>query len=106
VIGQLPGSADGLGALYGPIACGVLVCAPSGAVAYANAAAEELLGLCAAVMVGRQPAELWATVGEDGQALGPTDQPAALALHTGRPVRQRTLGILRPDGTARAAGYR
>jgi diguanylate cyclase (GGDEF)-like protein/PAS domain S-box-containing protein len=99
VVRELRASDEWLGALYVLIACGVVVRGAAGEIVYANPAAEELLGLPAGELRGQQPDRLWTTTDEAGEALSPAEQPDTLVLRTGRPVRKRTLGIVRPDGT-------
>ena len=41
----------------------------------------------------------WSSLREDGSELPREEHPAAIALRTGRPVRDVTLGVHRPDGS-------
>jgi PAS domain S-box-containing protein len=87
--------------LFEAVPCGLLERDATGAMRQVNAAAEELLGLPRAQLLGYRPDQLWATVREDGAPLEPTDAPAAIALRTGQPVRQTILGVRRPAGELR-----
>jgi diguanylate cyclase (GGDEF)-like protein/PAS domain S-box-containing protein len=96
-----PAVVEDFGALYGAIACGVLLVEASGAVVYANPAAEAILGLDASAMLGQPPSGLWALAREDGTLLAPTERPEALALASGQAERRQLLGLTRPDGSHR-----
>jgi PAS domain S-box-containing protein len=67
-----------------------------------NAAAERLLGLTGAQLVGRTCLDpRWQAVHADGTAWPGDDHPAMQALRSGLPVRDETMGIERPgDGRA------
>ncbi len=79
---------------------GVVVHEPSGAIRMANAAAEAILGLSSDQMAGRVPLDSrWRLVRPDGEPAGPEDIPSEITRTTGRPCRQVTLGVHRPDGS-------
>ena len=86
-----------LRSLYEAIACGILVRDRSGKIVHANAAAEEILGLTAARMIGRMSDDLWAAVAEDGDILAAADRPGMVALRTGSSVQSFTMGVDRPN---------
>lgn len=67
-----------------------------GHVLQANPAARRLLGVGPGSDL-RQ--DRWAVVGEDGAPIPEADLPEREAFDTGRPVRARTQGIGRPNGT-------
>ncbi|HEY7061869.1 MAG TPA: EAL domain-containing protein [Chloroflexota bacterium] len=96
-----PAAALDFGALYGAIACGVLLLDPAGAIAYANDAAERIFGLGADTIRGQAPASRWPATREDGTPLAPAEQPGAVVLAGGQPLRKQVLGIVRPDGAPR-----
>jgi PAS domain S-box-containing protein len=84
------------------LACGVLILDASGAVVYANAAAERLLGVTSAQLRGRVPlGALWTATDADGQPVPEAESPPILALRTGRPVLGRVLSFAGPDGERR-----
>jgi diguanylate cyclase (GGDEF)-like protein/PAS domain S-box-containing protein len=87
--------------LYAGIACGVVVRGTSGEVIYANPAAEQILGLSLVQMRGRAPESLWQATREDGSDLPISERPGATVLWTRRPVRNRVVGVRRPDGERR-----
>jgi len=70
----------------------------AGRVTSANKAAEHILGLSHDQLLGRTPRDpRWKVVREDGSESPPEDQPAQVALRTGRPVLNVTLGVYHPD---------
>ncbi len=97
----LPALEPWLDALYGPLACGVVVSAATGEVLYANRAAEAIFGLSAEQMRGRVPEALWRAHREDGTPLPAGDWPSTVVLRTEQPVRGMTLAVTRPDGEQR-----
>jgi PAS domain S-box-containing protein len=73
---------------------GLVVQEAGGAVAECNAAACALLGLPAEELRGRRSlAPDWKCLREDGTPFPAEDQPPAVCLRTGRPVRDVTLGL-------------
>jgi diguanylate cyclase (GGDEF)-like protein/PAS domain S-box-containing protein len=87
--------------LYGALGYGVVVRGRSGEVIYANAAAEDIVGLPLDQMRGRAPEALWQATGEDGEELPIGERPGVRVLRTRRPVRKLTVGVRRPDGERR-----
>jgi PAS domain S-box-containing protein len=78
---------------------GLFVQEPSGRITEANASAERILGCPRESFVGRPVTETpWSTVREDGTPLPPEERPAGICLHTGQPVRNAVIGVVRPDG--------
>lgn len=79
---------------------GVAVHEPSGAIRIANAAAETILGLTGDQMAGREAIDpRWRLVLPNGNPAGPEEIPSEITRATGRPCRQVSLGVHRPDGT-------
>jgi diguanylate cyclase (GGDEF)-like protein/PAS domain S-box-containing protein len=100
-VSEPAGAVTDFGALYGAIACGVLLLEPGGTIGYANRAAAALFGLAASGMIGGTLAGLGPTRGEDGTPLAPADRPELAALASGKPVHRQIVGITRPDGGQR-----
>ncbi len=78
-------------------AVGLVVQSAAGVIEAATPAAENILGLTLAQMLGRDSADpRWAAIDEDGVALRPQDHPAMRAIETGSPVRGAVIGVHRP----------
>jgi diguanylate cyclase (GGDEF)-like protein/PAS domain S-box-containing protein len=78
-------------------AAGLVVQSASGVIEAATPAAENILGLTLAQMLGRDSADpRWAGVDEDGVALRPQDHPAMRAIEAGSPVWGSVMGVHRP----------
>ncbi len=87
------------GALLECAQTGMFVTEPSGVIAVANAAAHRILGVPAGGLVGRSPLDpRWRPTQPDGSAVVAEELPAAITRSTGQPVRDRELGVGRPDG--------
>jgi len=67
-----------------------------------NPAAERMLGLAAAELIGR-PANIVASavklIHEDGSGCSWDNHPAIITSRTGQPLRDAVRGVCRPDGT-------
>jgi len=71
---------------------------PAGRVTSSNSAAERILGLSRDQLFGRTPRDpRWKVVHEDGSEFPSENQPAQVALRTGQPVSDVTLGVYHPD---------
>ncbi len=91
-----------LWAVYAALACGVVVLDTAGRVVDANAAAADLLGVPLERMRGQVLADyVWRPRRPDGSVIPLAERPAMVALRTGRPQRNVTGQITRPDGTCR-----
>ena len=76
---------------------GLVVQSAAGVIEAATPAAENILGLTLAQMLGRDSADpRWAAVDEDGVALRPQDHPAMRAIEAGSPVSGAVMGVHRP----------
>lgn len=65
-----------------------------------NARAEEILGLSAAQMEGRDSLDpCWRTVHEDGTPFPGAAHPVPACLQTGKPQRDVIMGVHKPNGT-------
>ena len=85
---------------YRAMSEGVVLHASDGAIQTANDSAARLLGLTLAQLMGRSPMDpRWGLVNEDGRAARPEEIPSEITRLTGRPVRNRVLGVNRPDGS-------
>lgn len=88
--------------VFGAVAEGVVVKDAAGRMVSCNAAAENILGLTAAQIVGSTPMHpQWRTIHEDGSHFPAHEHPSMKALETGRPVRDVVMGVYRPDGSLR-----
>src|SRR5688500_7286121 len=78
---------------------GILVYDAQLRVTAANAAAERIIGVPLAVMMGKPGfTSLVPTVREDGTPLAPEDRPTRITLRTGQAQTGQVLGIQRPGG--------
>lgn len=83
--------------LFERMAQGVVYQDAGGGIFMANPAAEEMLGLTFDQMQGRTSIDpRWRAIREDGTDFPGEQHPAMEALHTGRPVRNRVMGIFHP----------
>jgi PAS domain S-box-containing protein len=102
---RVPGSwVSGLGDAVLPVLFdiaeeGLVFHGPDGAVAEWNSAAERILGIPGerlagshSILPGRQ------AIQEDGQPMRPEDEPACVALRTGRPCRAHAVRLQGADG--------
>jgi diguanylate cyclase (GGDEF)-like protein/PAS domain S-box-containing protein len=81
---------------------GVAVLDAGGTILACNAAAATILGRSARQLVGNVPLDLdLRVVSEDGSPLPPKDYPSAEALRSGKPLRERVIGVHHPDGDLR-----
>ena len=92
-------SEEQLKSIFSAVSEGIVVLDRKLRVIQTNAAAERILGLPANYLLGRTDDERLAReVREDGSLFTPEDIPSAVALRTGRPVRDVVIGLQRPDG--------
>lgn len=81
---------------------GVVVQSQDGLILTCNAAAERILGLTTAQMLGRAPVDsYWQAVREDGSPCPRDEHPAMVTLRTGRPLTNVILGIQQPNSERR-----
>lgn len=79
---------------------GVVVQRSDGSIAFANTAAERILGLPADQLAGRTSVDpRWSAEHEDGSPFPGSEHPAMVALATGTSVRNVFMSVHRPDGT-------
>ncbi|TVT52098.1 EAL domain-containing protein [Amycolatopsis rhizosphaerae] len=76
---------------------GVLVIGPSGRLLSANPAAERILGLPEADLLGSSPRE-WPVYDERGNRLSPDEFPSAVVRRGGKALQGRVLRVPRPGG--------
>ena len=82
------------------IAEGVIVHDATGKVIFANASAEQILGITIDQMNAEDTVpEFWRTIHEDGTPVSTEDYPAIITLRTGRSLTNQILGIYRQDET-------
>ncbi|MEH3053779.1 MAG: diguanylate cyclase [Patulibacter minatonensis] len=85
--------------LASAMAAGVVLQDRFGVIRDCNRAAQQLLGLEAAHVLGRSSLDRrWRSVYPDGRDMPGTEHPAMRTLETGEPLRDQVLGIHRPDG--------
>jgi diguanylate cyclase (GGDEF)-like protein/PAS domain S-box-containing protein len=78
---------------------GVGVLDEDGRILHCNQAATAILGRSSFQLIGRTPLELnLGAIGEDGTPLPVDDYPSAEARRSGKPVRERIIGIDHLDG--------
>ncbi len=93
-------SASRMRTLFLAMEAGVVYLDASAAIVDANPAAERLLGLTRDELLRRTSEDArWGAVHEDGTPFPDEQHPAMVALRTGRPVRDVTMGVL--DGHSR-----
>jgi PAS domain S-box-containing protein len=79
---------------------GMLVYDRSLTVLAANRAAERILGVPLAQLIGKAGfTSLLPCIREDGTPLGQDDRPTRITVRTGKPQTGRRVGIKRPDGS-------
>ena len=81
--------------LFETMAQGVVYQGRDGGIISANPAAERILGLSLAQMLGRTSMDpQWRAVREDGSELPGQEHPAMVALRTGEPVKNFVMGVI------------
>ena len=89
-------------ALFEVSAAGLLILDAEGVVSAANPAAHRILGVPPGGLVGRTPGDArWEHLDQDGQPLPPAEQPGHVTRTTGRPTRDRVIGVSAPGATRR-----
>ncbi len=86
--------------VYATLACGVVVLDASGVVVAANVAAQEILGVALDDLHGAPVATAFPLPPSES-ALPPEEHPLLATPRSGRPCRDLTLRIARPDGAER-----
>ena len=78
---------------------GMLIYNRSLAIVSANRAAERILGLAQAELIGKPGfTSMLPCIGEDGAPLASEARPTRITIRTGTPQTGRVIGIKRPDG--------
>ena len=78
---------------------GMLIYNRSLAIVSANRAAERILGLAQAALIGKPGfTSMLPCIGEDGAPLAPEGRPTLITIRTGKPQTGCVVGIKRPDG--------
>ncbi|MBC7367609.1 MAG: PAS domain S-box protein [Undibacterium sp.] len=92
-------SEEQLKLIFSAVADGIVVHDRDLAIIQCNASAERMLGLSAEEVTGRTSVDgRWRAVREDGRPFPGEAHPAAVALTTGRAVRDTVMGVHKPDG--------
>jgi diguanylate cyclase (GGDEF)-like protein/PAS domain S-box-containing protein len=85
--------------LFETVAQGVVYQDAAGRITSANPAAQRILGLTLAQMMGRESVDpRWQAVREDGSPFPGDEHPAMVALRGGAPVHQVVMGVQAPGG--------
>jgi PAS domain S-box-containing protein len=93
-------SRERLVSIFGAMAEGLVMLDEHGAIIECNAAAERVLGLTRAQLIGHDTSDQhWRTVYEDGSDFPASEYPSAVTLRTGQPQRAVVLGVYKPDGS-------
>ena len=80
---------------------GIVIQGRDGAIISCNPAAERILGLTAAQMMGRTSIDpRWRAVHEDGSPFAGEEHPAMVTLRTGLPVEGVIMGVHKPGRVA------
>lgn len=91
---------DRLSIILNTLAQGILTMDLTGRITYVNAATEHLLGRAKRDILERTYFDpVWNFVTLDGAVLSVTDLPFKTVIDTGRPVREKELGLERRDGS-------
>ena len=86
-----------LRAVLADLQVGVVITGPDAGLWLTNQAALDLLGLTANQLRGEEEVDpAWSVVHEDGSAFSPDTQPLAVALATGKAVRNVVMGVYHP----------
>lgn len=81
---------------------GLVVLQADGSIVDANPAAEQILALSRAQLLGKSPLDPgWRAIRENGAPLRGEDHPAMVTLRTGQPLRNQVLGVHDGSGTLR-----
>jgi len=93
---------DKLRLLWAVMPAGVIVQGADGEIVDLNRAAEQLLGVGRAELVGRNALDArWRVVHEDGSPCPGHEQPSMRSLRTRRGLRNQTYGVRLDDGSLR-----
>ncbi|MEM6992166.1 MAG: PAS domain S-box protein [Myxococcota bacterium] len=94
-----PSSQGFVDGLMDQLDVGVVVQDRDAAIIYTNRRAIQLLGVSSEEMLGRRSDDPeWDVVRPDGGRFPAPERPVAVALDTGRPVKDVVLGVLTPEG--------
>jgi diguanylate cyclase (GGDEF)-like protein/PAS domain S-box-containing protein len=96
----LPLGDDGYRAVVAALGEGVVVHDRDGTIISCNPSAERILRLSADEIIGRDWAH-WRPIREDGSAIGPDENPSAVAAGTGRPQADVVMGLYTTGDTPR-----
>ena len=100
VRGELLDSRERLATIFSAVDEGLVLQGENGRILECNDSACRILGLTRAQLAGRDSLDpRWGTIHEDGSPCPGENQPAMIALRTGRPQREVVLGVHRPDGS-------
>jgi PAS domain S-box-containing protein len=87
---------------FNSISSGIVIHDAHGVMVDCNSHAQELLGMDRHEVIGRRPEdEIWGSVDEDFSPLLAENRPSMVALRTGHPCLDVTMGINNPQGPRR-----
>jgi len=82
------------------LAEGITIQTTDGDITLCNPAAERMLGLTRAQMLGKNSIDpLWRCIHEDGSPFPGETHPSMVTLQTGKPLRNVIMGVHKPDGS-------
>ncbi len=99
ILRELAESRGRLASIFSSVSEGLVLQDRRGVILECNAAAERILDLSKAQLLGRDSLDArWRTVREDGSPYPGEEHPAMCVLRDGEPRRDRIMGVHRPDG--------
>jgi PAS domain S-box-containing protein len=91
-------SEDRLRSVFASVRAGVLLQAAGGEILYANAEAEEILGLSSQELQGKTSQDPgWEMIDQEGRPVLGRDHPSMITLRTGEPIRGAVRGLYSGD---------
>jgi PAS domain S-box-containing protein len=96
-IGEVIRSESRLRGVFDAMSEGLVMLGLDACIVDANPAAERILGLARADLLGRDSADAsWGSVRHDGSRFPEHERPAMVTLRTGQPVREQVMGVESP----------
>lgn len=84
--------------LIGSLQMGIIVQNAKGELIFANKSAQEIIGMSDQALQGTTTKDpRWKVIHDDGTEFPWNERPSYIALQTGKPVRDVTMGVWRPD---------
>lgn len=99
-IEALPKSEERYRAVVNSLNEGIVIYDSSGSIVAANDAAERILGLSRDQIIGRSPLDPgWQALRENREPFPAEEQPGAVTVRSGMPLRDVIMGVRKGDGT-------